>query len=129
MSCAEPSFGDRFLPPVRKDTIIKACFGSCISDGSCTASITSTNGLFIDNNLFTLQPTLVNNYANVTFNDVTIEEKQITVVNAVGQVIVRRTVNNTEQYQIDATNFTNGVYFITVRTSKTKLTKRFMVVR
>ena len=128
LPCGDPNaFNDRWLPGIYSDTTVMACFGECSSDGSCA---TSTSGLLIDNSLFTLQPTIVNNYANVSFGDnVTNEEKQVTVVNAVGQVMIATTVSNTNQYQIDATNFTNGVYFITVNTSETKLTKKFMVVQ
>ena len=126
LPCGDPAnFNDRTLPPVYSDTTVMACFGQCSSDGSCA---TSTSGLLIDKNLFTLQPTIVNNFANVQFSD-NAGEKQVTVVNAVGQVMISTTVGNTDLYQIDAINFTNGVYFITVNTAETKLTKKFMVVK
>lgn len=126
-SCAVAPYDDRNLPAVYSDTTVMACFGECSSDGTCA---TNTNGLLIDNNLFTLQPTIVNNYANVSFAGNTInEEKQVTVVNAVGQIMISTMVNNSDNYQIDATRFTNGVYFITVNTAQTKSTKKFMVVK
>jgi hypothetical protein len=62
-------------------------------------------------------------------DNATNEEKQVTVMNAVGQIVLSTTVSNTNVYQIDATTFTNGVYFITVNTAATKLTKKFMVVK
>lgn len=37
LPCSDPAnFNDRFLPPVTQDTTIKACFGTCDSDGTCT---------------------------------------------------------------------------------------------
>jgi hypothetical protein len=37
LPCGDPNnFNDRFMPPVMSDTTIKACFGTCDSDGSCT---------------------------------------------------------------------------------------------
>ncbi len=37
LPCADPAnFNDRFLPPVNEDTTIKACFGTCDDDGTCT---------------------------------------------------------------------------------------------
>lgn len=127
LSCAVAPYNDRHLPAVYSDTTIMACFAECTSDGSCA---TGTNGLLTDNTLFSLQPTLVNNYATVTFgDDATNDEKRILVVNAVGQVVLSTTVSNTNSYQIDATNYANGLYFITVNTANVKLTQKFVVAK
>jgi hypothetical protein len=57
------------------------------------------------------------------------DEKQILVINAVGQVVLSTTVSNTNTYQIDATNYPNGLYFIMVRTAESKLTQKFVVAK
>lgn len=128
LPCADTlNFNDRFLPGVYSDTTIMACFAECSSDGVCA---TGTNGLLMDNTLFSLRPTLVNSYANVIFGDnVMNDEKQILVINAVGQVVLSTTVSNTNTYQIDATNYPNGLYFIMVRTAESKLTQKFVVAK
>ncbi len=37
LPCADPAnFNDRFLGPINEDTTIRACFGTCDDDGSCT---------------------------------------------------------------------------------------------
>ncbi len=47
LPCSDPAnFNDRFLPPVFADTTIKACFGTCDSDGSCTIPTDSINITF-----------------------------------------------------------------------------------
>lgn len=127
LSCAVAPYNDRHFLAVYSDTTIMTCFGECTSDGSCA---TGTKGLLTNNTLFSLQPTLVRNYANVTFDDdATNVEKRILVVNAVGQVVLSTTVLNTNIYQIDATNYINGLYFITVQTAEKKLTQKFVVAK
>ncbi|MFT5833417.1 MAG: hypothetical protein ACI97N_001044 [Cognaticolwellia sp.] len=127
LSCAVAPYNDRNLQAVYSDTTITTCFAECSIDGTCT---TGTNELLTDNALFSLRPTLVNNYANVTFGEnVTNDEKQILVINAVGQVILSTRISNTNTYQIDATDYPNGLYFITVNTAETKLTQKFVVAK
>ncbi len=128
LPCGDPdNFNDRFFAGAYSDTTLMHCFGQCSTDGSCA---TNTNGLLIDNSLFTLQPTVVNNYALVNFgDDVTNTEKQVTIVNSMGQVMLSTTINNVNQYRIDATNYSNGIYFIMISTNETRSTQKFMVTK
>ncbi|MEO1418529.1 MAG: T9SS type A sorting domain-containing protein [Bacteroidota bacterium] len=39
LPCADPNnFDDRFLPAVFNDTVVNACFGNCVDNGTCTAT-------------------------------------------------------------------------------------------
>ncbi|MCX8210535.1 MAG: T9SS type A sorting domain-containing protein [Lewinella sp.] len=129
LECGDPaSFNDRFLSPVMSDTIVKACFGNCASDGSCTPS--SVRGLSVDENLFTLRPTVVNDFAEIVFgNHVDGKEKQILIVNAAGQVV--QTVDAAYQYnyRLDTSNYPPGLYLFSVATEGSYLTKKFVVSR
>jgi hypothetical protein len=110
------------------DTIVKACFGNCASDGSCTPS--SVRGLSVDENLFTLRPTVVNDFAEIVFgNHVDGKEKQILIVNAAGQVV--QTVDAAYQYnyRLDTSNYPPGLYLFSVATEGSYLTKKFVVSR
>ena len=126
LPCGDPNnFNDRYFAGAYSDTTIMHCFGQCATDGSCA---TNTTDILTDNSLFNIQPTLVNNFATVTFvNNAT--EKQLVVMSAVGQVMISTTINNTDTYQIDASRFTNGIYFIMVQSGESKSTKKFVVAK
>ena len=128
LSCGDPNnHNDRTLPAIYSDTTIKACFGMCQSNGSCDA--VGTNNIAINESLFDLQPTLVTNFTNVIFgDDVANKEKQIFVVNSIGQVVF--SANTTENtYALDVANYTNGIYFVTVNTTDSRLTKKFVIAK
>lgn len=127
LPCADPNaFNDRFLPSTMTDTTIKACFGNCVSDGSCDD--VGLNNLAIDETLFTLQSSIVHDFANITFGENAIyKEKQVMVMNAVGQVLYTANVENAQSHQINAGDFANGIYFLSVQTEGTILTKKFVV--
>jgi hypothetical protein len=127
LPCSDPmAFDDRFLSATLSDTTILACFGTCVSDGTCDD--VSIDGLKIDQNLFTLRPTLVNDYTNITFDENTInQEKQIVVMNSVGQIFHSTDVQNEITYQMDTTQYPSGIYFLSVKTDKKMLTKKFVV--
>ncbi len=130
LPCGDPdNFNDRLLPPAMTmtDVTIMACFGSCASDGSCDA--VGVNGLEIDETLFNLQPTLVSgDYTNVIFGQKVIsQDKEITILNSVGQIISNVNIQNTDSYKINTSEYTSGLYFVNIRTETTMLTKKFVV--
>jgi hypothetical protein len=129
LECGDPNnFNDRFLPPTLSDTTILACFGNCVSDGSCSA--TSTYGLTVDNTLFTLRPTIVNNFTNITFGEKAInQEKQIVLMSTRGQVLFTANLQNEYIYQLNTDNYPSGMYIISVRTRKNILSKKFLIQR
>lgn len=50
LPCGDPAnFNDRFLGPLDEDTTIKACFGTCDDDGSCTIVTDSVEITFMLN--------------------------------------------------------------------------------
>lgn len=129
LPCADPlNFNDRLLMAGTEDMTIQACFGTCDDDGTCQSS--SVNGLAIDENLFTLNPSLVRDFTNIRFNEATRQaQKEIIILDAIGQIVYTTFVENTDNYQINTTNYTNGLYFINVKTDEAMLTKKFMVQR
>lgn len=127
LACGDPAaFNDRFLPATTTTTTIKACFGNCADDGTCNT--TSINGLTLDKNLFKLRPTLVNESTNITFAENAIhQEKQILVMNSVGKVLLNSNVLNEQNYLLDTTPYSSGIYFVTVKTDDAIMTKKFVV--
>lgn len=89
---------------------------------------TNVNNVEVDENLFSINPSLVSNFANIMFSDdVTNQEKQVTVLNTVGQVVFSTTVNNSNQLRIETANYANGMYFVSVQSENVRLTKKFVV--
>jgi hypothetical protein len=127
LPCGDPAaFNDRFLAATLSDSTILACFASCVNDGTCIE--TSVNGLRIDENLFTLRPTLVNDFTNITFGENAISQKsQIVVMNAVGQIVHTADVQNESNYRVNTTQYSSGIYFLSIRTEKAMLTKKFVI--
>lgn len=127
LSCAEPdNFNDRFLPPTMSDTTILACFGNCANNGTCVE--TGINGLTIDENLFTIQPTLVNDYINITFTENVIQQKkEMIMMNSVGKIFQTTNIQNNAIYQVNTEGYPSGIYLMTIKTGNKMLTKRFVV--
>ena len=129
LPCGDPnSFNDRFLSSdmTMTDVTVLACFGNCANDGSCTPS--SVNGLEIDQSLFSLQPSVVQNFTSIIFGEKAIsQDKQILVVDAVGQIVHTADVGNETTYRLNTTDYANGLYFLSVVVEKRLLTRKFVV--
>ncbi len=126
-ACADPNnFDDRFFPGAIADTTILACFGNCVDDGSCDE--VSISGLEIDKNLFSIRPTIVNDYINLTFGENNLyQEKQMVIMNSVGQIFQITEFQNNDSYRINTEQYPSGIYFMTIKTNNKMLTKRFVV--
>lgn len=125
--CANPdAFNDRFIPSVMNDTIIKTCFAKCSNDGSCETAYIGK--LKTDKNLFSIRPTLVNDYINIQYNyDLVSINKEIKVVNSSGQVFEKFISKNQAKTQLNTLSYTSGVYFITIQSTNKILTRKFIV--
>lgn len=125
--CANPdAFNDRFIPSVMNDTIIKTCFAKCSNDGSCETAYIGK--LKTDKNLFSIRPTLVNDYINIQYNyELVSINKEIKVVNSSGQVFEKFISKNQAKTQLNTLSYTSGVYFITIQSTNKILTRKFIV--
>ncbi|MFT5832708.1 MAG: hypothetical protein ACI97N_000321 [Cognaticolwellia sp.] len=95
---------------------------------SCDLSTVSTKAIFTKNELFTINPTLVTSEAIINFNETIVSaDKQIQVVNAVGQVVMTETVGQAQQYRLNASNLTNGLYFVVIQSEGFAQTARILV--
>lgn len=125
--CADPdAFNDRFIPSVMNDTIIKTCFAKCSDDGSCETAYIGK--LKTDKNLFSIRPTLVNDYINIQYNHELVSmNKEIKVVNSSGQVFEKFISKNQAKTQLNTLSYNSGVYFITIQSTNKILTRKFIV--
>jgi len=65
LPCSDPNnFNDRWMPAVFSDTTFKACFGTCDSDGSCTAPPADINVTF-NINMDSAPDSIKNNFTTV----------------------------------------------------------------
>lgn len=94
--------------------------------GECTT--TNTNDVFTKDGLFEINPTLVSNEAIINFTELAVAaDKNIQVINAVGQVVMNETIGQAQQYRLDATQLTNGLYFVLIEADGKAQTARIMV--
>lgn len=108
------------------DTTILACFGNCANNGTCVE--TGINGLTIDENLFTIRPTLVNDHINITFAENVIQQKkEMVVINSVGKIVQTTSIQNDAIYRVNTADYPSGIYFMTIKTDNKMLSKRFVV--
>jgi hypothetical protein len=71
---------------------------------------------------------LVTSEAIINFNETIVSaDKQIQVVNAVGQVVMTETVGQAQQYRLNASNLTNGLYFVVIQSEGFAQTARILV--
>lgn len=127
LACADAAnYNDRKLPKVFSDTTIKACFGNCVSDGTCESV-----GIFEKDNLntiFTLQPTVVSILAYINFNDENNRmPKTITVFNTAGVQVLNTSFNNSGSFQLNVGSLPNGLYFLNVSTNTNSATEKFII--
>lgn len=95
---------------------------------SCDLSTVNTKSVFTNTELFTIAPTLVTDAAMINFNEnIIAADKQIRVMNAVGQVVMSETVGQAQQYRLDASNLTNGLYFVVIQSEGFAQTARILV--
>jgi len=71
-------------------------------------------------------------YPNPATNNVVIESAQmnrITVMNAVGQVVIDRGIEGEQRYDLNTSTYEAGVYMIRIETTEGVVTKRLTIVR
>lgn len=128
LPCGDPNnHNDRTLPAVYSDTMLSTCFEECSTDGTCA---TNTTRLLNDKTLFSVAPTLVNDYTMITFGEAaTYEAKTLRVLNAVGQIMHTAIIENTDTYRLNTNDFPQGMYFINIQTENKTATKRIVVAK
>ncbi|MFK7950539.1 MAG: T9SS type A sorting domain-containing protein [Saprospiraceae bacterium] len=126
LPCGDPNnHNDRTLPAVYSDTTLSTCFEECSTDGSCA---TNTTRLINDETLFSVAPTLVNDYTIITFGETAAySTKTLRVLNAVGQTMTIENIDNTNTYGLNTNDFPAGMYFINIQTEDKMATKRIVV--
>jgi len=101
----------------------------CFEWNTCTMC-TGVGITEVDNSIFSIQPTLVDNETLLTFGEQFTQEKELRIFNAVGQNIKAITIAaNANQYLLDASQLANGLYFINVQTDAKQLTQRIIINR
>jgi hypothetical protein len=105
------------------DTTLPAFFFN-----GCEVSTVSTKSVFTKDELFSIAPTLVTDATIINFNEnIIAADKQIRVVNAVGQVVMNQNIGHVQQYRLDASNLTNGLYFVVIQSEGFAQTARILV--
>ncbi len=101
----------------------------CFIYNSCTACDgNNVFGVEVDDQIFTVQPSLVRDFTLLQFGESQNAAKDVRVINTVGQVVFTdRLIGAEPQYRFDASQLENGLYFITVETNGKIQTRRVVV--
>ena len=98
----------------------------CFAWNSCESCLVSIDD--VENTIFSVQPTLVNDQTTLIFGSDFMATKTIRLYSATGQNICLMDVAaGVPQYTMDARELPNGVYFIHIQTEDKQQTQRIVV--
>ncbi len=104
-------------------TLDAFCFDSC---GVCRT--VGIDAQVFDKNLFKVQPNRVKDMTTLVFSSIATDVREVTVFDATGRQVLATTIAGSEtRHALNVANFSNGMYFITVR-QDTKIGTQKMIV-
>lgn len=116
-------FTNRFIEVAGDATV-------CFFWGTCDACTVGTNDLEVDNTLFSVQPTVVQNETKLVFGESFTAVKTVSIFNAIGQAVETLDIaSGVNHYTLDVNNLEDGLYFINVQTEGKQQTQRIIVNR
>lgn len=99
----------------------------CFVFETCNSCFVGTNDLTVEENLFSIAPTVTSDISTVSFSADFTGDKSIRVFNVMGQMVYNNTLAITEtQHQIDVANFADGIYMVHVQVGNLISTKKIM---
>lgn len=102
----------------------------CFFWATCDACTVGTNDLEVDNTLFSVQPTVVQNETKLVFGESFTAAKTVSIFNAIGQAVeTLDIVSGVNHYTLEVNNLEDGLYFINVQTEGKQQTQRIIVNR
>ncbi len=111
---------------VNRTIIVDGDGAVCFEWNTCNSCLVSVDG--VENTIFSVQPTLVNEQTTLIFGDDFTAEKEIRLFNGTGQNISTMNVaSGIPQYTINARELPNGIYFIHIQTENLQQTQRIVV--
>lgn len=126
LPCGNPNnFNDRLLPETAGDVVVATCFGACFTNAECVSGV---RDVVQDAQLFDLtgNPAQAEGSA-VVFGNSVFETKQLTIANALGQVVhTWEVAEGVATFDLPTGNFEAGVYFVTVRAGNRFFTKKLV---
>lgn len=126
LPCGDPAnYDDRFLPEIQGNTTVATCFGACFTNAECTSG---TNSPIADAQVFDIlgNPSAAGS-SILVFGKSVFEDKNITVSNAVGQVLNQwNLANGTANFELQTADFQPGIYFVTVRAGGRFFTRKLV---
>ncbi len=101
----------------------------CFTFNTCSDCTSSTSDLDYDGAIFEVNPSvIVNGQTQIIFGDNYTDQKELTIVNAVGQRIQSILLNgNTDRYTLNVNELKGGFYFINVQTQGKQMTSKIVI--
>jgi hypothetical protein len=127
LPCGTPTnYDDRFLQEVQSDITVATCFGACFTNADCV--IIGTNTPVEDAQVFSLLGNPSNaDFSVLDFGNVVFLEKNITMTNAVGQLVHQWNVNSNEPtFKVQTADLQHGMYFVTVKVGNRFFTRKLV---
>jgi len=98
----------------------------CFAFNTCNSCTVGLNNLIVNDALFSIQPTLVQDYALISFEN-TREKRYLQVLDQVGKTLVSTTLEGTiDNYELNTANLDAGLYIVTVQTATMIATKKIV---
>ncbi len=98
----------------------------CFEWNTCQSCLVSIDD--VENTIFSVQPTLVNDETTLIFGSDFTAAKEIRLFNSTGQnICLIEVASGVPQYTIDAIELPNGIYFIHIQTENKQQTQRIVV--
>lgn len=101
---------------------------SLLNSNGCSGSVATEKINSLEGKIKVL-PTLTTGQVEIQLNLTTFENIEIKVYNTVGQLYQSLNVENNTQFNIDLSNFTNGLYFINIRIGNNYITKKITLIK
>ncbi|MGB0429705.1 MAG: T9SS type A sorting domain-containing protein [Bacteroidia bacterium] len=122
LPCADAvNFNDRKFNNITQDTVIKACFGNCVTDGTCEGTSIRENRKLG----YTIAPISKTSWNIVLSKDFG-KQAQLVVINTAGK-IVKTTSITQGRYQLNTQSFPKGIYIINVNTTNSNFSHKILV--
>lgn len=122
LPCADAvNYNDRKFNNVTQDTTIKACFGNCVTDGTCEATGITENR----EKGYSIAP-LSQSTWNIVLNREFGDQAQIVIISTAGQIMFQNQIIG-NRYQFSTENFSKGIYIINVNSSNRHFSHKILV--
>lgn len=110
---------------VTADTTVCLKWDACVT---CDGLDLGVDDLAISHSMFSIQPTLAQDKTTLYFEELLTDKAELQIYNAFGQLLnIEKIAPQSNQYTLNVSHLSNGLYFINVEANGMRQTKRIIV--